>query len=72
MSTRHVLLGLLDIMPMSGYDLRRNLKISLERLKATRAMIFCELAAQASFELESAARIHAFLRGRLRATSNEQ
>jgi DNA-binding PadR family transcriptional regulator len=34
MSTRHVLLGLLDIMPMSGYDVRRNLGISLESLWA--------------------------------------
>lgn len=32
MSTRYVLLGLLDIKPMSGYDIRRNLKISLDSL----------------------------------------
>lgn len=32
MSTKHVILGLLDIMPMSGYDLAQNLKISLESL----------------------------------------
>lgn len=34
MSTRHVLLGLLDIKPMSGYDVQRNLGISLESLWA--------------------------------------
>jgi PadR family transcriptional regulator, regulatory protein AphA len=34
MSTRYVLLGLLDIMPMSGYDLARNLEISLQSLWA--------------------------------------
>jgi DNA-binding PadR family transcriptional regulator len=34
MSTRHVLLGLLDIKPMSGYDVRRNLSISLDSLWA--------------------------------------
>jgi len=31
-ATRYVLLGLLDIKPMSGYDIRRNLKISLDSL----------------------------------------
>lgn len=34
MATRHVLLGLLDIKPMSGYDIRRNLRISLDSLWA--------------------------------------
>ena len=34
MATRHVLLGLLDIQPMSGYDIRRNLRISLDSLWA--------------------------------------
>lgn len=34
MSTRHVLLGLLDIKPMSGYDVRRNLSVSLDSLWA--------------------------------------
>lgn len=34
MSTRHVLLGLLEIRPMTGYDLMQSLKISLESLWA--------------------------------------
>lgn len=34
MSTKHVILGLLDVKPMSGYDLERNMKISLESLWA--------------------------------------
>ncbi|MGB0388901.1 MAG: PadR family transcriptional regulator [Ardenticatenaceae bacterium] len=34
MSTKHVILGLLDIMPMSGYDLEKNLKISMNSLWA--------------------------------------
>ncbi len=32
MATKHVLLGLLDIKPMSGYDIRNNLRISLDSL----------------------------------------
>lgn len=34
MATRHVLLGLLDIKPMSGYDIRQNLSITLDSLWA--------------------------------------
>lgn len=34
MSTKHVILALLDIAPMSGYDLEKNLKISMNSLWA--------------------------------------
>ncbi len=41
MSTKHVILSLLDITPMSGYDLEKNLKISMNSLwSATYSQIY--------------------------------